>query len=349
MKNLFVILAALLPLLLVSCNAVTRQDAAGRLLWETGPAAAMQADAALRAQLEAIVEPNVYITRIERRGAWALAAVVETQPSEEAAPPQFYTVRTFRRSEAGEWEQFPTELAAWGEQRTLAVDGLKIEYRAFDEPYVRAIAPRIELILPKMAADFGLDLPDGEVYTLRVTPIADAGEPQFSDDSLSLAVPSPLSPGFPLGIAQSPEEFLLGYTTDALGHTLLNRAFGAGAKEPSRLSLAHSAVQWAVHEALGRDFPRHYVLQIGDTPTPLASLLDPTNFNVDGSRTAERDLFLRFAIATYGREIVPPYLRAIFASNSAEDLVRRAFDQDIAEIEGQWHQWLEHRLRVERP
>jgi hypothetical protein len=334
---------------LASCNAVTRLDAAERSVREDGPAAATQVEATLRVELEAVVEPNVYFTRIERRGAWALAAVVETPPNEEAASAQYYTARTFRSSVAGEWKQVPAELAAWGEQRTLAVDGLKIEYRAFDEPYVRAIAPRIELILPKMAADFGLDSAYGEVYTLRVNPIAAAGEWQFSDDSLVLAVPSPLSPGFHLGTTQSPEEFLLGYTTDMLGHALLNRAFGAGAQEPSRLSLAHSAVQWAVHEAVGRDFVRGYVLQIGDTPTPLASLLDPTNFNVDGSRTAERDLFLRFAIATYGCEIVPPYLRAIFASNSAEDLVRRAFDQDIAEIEEQWHEWLEHRLRVEQP
>jgi hypothetical protein len=349
MKKLFVILAALMPLLLVSCNAVTRQDAAGRSVREDGPAAATQADVTLRTQLEVLVEPNVYITRIERRGAWALAAVVETPPNEEAAPSQYYTARTFRRSDAGEWEQVPADSAAWGEQRTLAVDGLKIEYRTFDEPYVRAIAPRIELFLPKMAADFGLGLPPGEVYTLRVKPIAEAGEPQFSDDSSVLTVPSPLSPGFPLGTAQSPEEFLLGYTTDMLAHALLNRAFGAGAKEPSRLALAHSAVQWAVHEAVGRDFPKSYVLQIGETLTPLASLLDPTQFNVDGSRTAERDWFLRFAIAKYGREIVPPYLHAVFASNNAEDLVRQTFDQDIAEVEGQWRQWLEHRLRIERP
>ena len=76
----------------------------------------------------------------------------------------------------------------------------------------------------------------------------------------------------------------------------------------------------------------------------MSVLLDPTldPAEVDSvSRAAEQDLFLRFALAEYGKEILPPFLRAVFTAGSAEELIRQAFGQEPEEIERQWQAWLE--------
>lgn len=162
-------------------------------------------------------------------------------------------------------------------------------------------------------------------------------------DSGLIRVPSPLAPGFAIGNAQSPEEYLLGFLADTLGLELIKERFGEKAAEPARLALAHTAMQWAVEQALGRDFTSRYLAQVkvqGET-TPLRGLLNPTLMDATGSRPAERHLFLRFAIASYGRETVAPFLRAVMQTNSAEALVEAAFHEGLSDVEKQWRDWLD--------
>ena len=118
----------------------------------------------------------------------------------------------------------------------------------------------------------------------------------------AIRVASPLSPGFLIGSAQAPEEYLLAELVDGLGHMLLTETFGANVQEPARLALAHTAVQWEVEQALQRDTTAQSAAQVGTETTPLEDLLDPTRFIATGSAPSERDLFLRFVVATYGRE-----------------------------------------------
>lgn len=158
--------------------------------------------------------------------------------------------------------------------------------------------------------------------------------------AVTAAVASPLAPGFPLGNAQSPEEFLLGSVIDALGHVLVERTYGADAAEPGSLALAHTAIQWEVEQALGRDFTARYLAQVTGKPTPLQTLLDPTAEDRTGSLPAEQHLFLRFAIAAYGREIIAPFLQAVYAAGSAEELVASAPPADLLDVEEQWEEWL---------
>jgi hypothetical protein len=139
----------------------------------------------------------------------------------------------------------------------------------------------------------------------------------------------------------------LGYVIDSLGHALLARAYGDQAQEMARLALAHPAIQWEVQQAVGRDLGRDIVRQVGVQRTPLATLLDPTSFSAEGSQSLERDLFLRFAIARYGPERIAPYLQAVFASGSAEELVQAAFGEPLSDVEPAWHIWLNQRTAVE--
>ncbi len=283
---------------------------------------------------------DIAITRIARYGNWALAAVIETSATEDGGATQFYTTRTLRWSPAGDWQLTSPSLPAWGKERTLTAANMRFIYRAFDEPYIRAVAPRIALILPQMAADFGAAVAADEQFQVQVTPVATAAQPPFSLDPLLLTVPSPLSPGFSLGSAQSPEEFLLGYLADMLGHALINKTFGEQAQEAGRLALAHTAVQWEAEQAVRRDYTSHYVAKLGATPISLSSLLDPTTDDATGSRRAEQNLFVRFAIATYGRESIAPFLQAVFTTGSADALVRSAFGKDLSAVEQQWQVWL---------
>jgi hypothetical protein len=320
---------------------VVAREVAARRAGEWGALRALihpQAGAKWVDQQRNLLDPglaDVAITRVEQAGEWALAAVIVTVAPEDGPPTQVYTLRAFRRAPTGEWLLTAPEPRAWGEVEVLAREGLRLEYRAFDAPYVRAVAPRIAVILPRMAADFGIELPVDEALAVRVLPAAGAAD-----------VPSPLYPGFPLELAQSPEEFLLGYLTDSLGHALLHQEFGAAAQEAGRLAVAHPAIQWEVQRSVQRDFPPQYVQGIGAEPTPLRDLLDPTALSAAGSRTAERDLFFQFAVATYGSGIVAPYLAAAFEAASAEELVQAAIGAELGAVEGKWQRWRAMRLDV---
>lgn len=281
---------------------------------------------------------DIYPTRIETSGEWALAAVIETHQGEESPPTQMYTTRAFRQSGAGDWLLTSPDLAAWGEPQQLRHHSLQIDYYTFDEPYIRAIVPRLPLIAAQIAADFGLPAPADDLLRVQVTPfpanaISDHG-------ALTITVPSPLSPGFPLGNAQSPEEFLLGYLSDVYGHALLTKAYGEKAAEAGRLALAHTAIQWEVEQAVGRDATARLAAQMAGEPLPLAELLDPAKADATGNRPAEQHLFLRFAVDTYGRAILAPYLHAVFESANADEIAASAFDAELEVLEAQWQKWL---------
>jgi hypothetical protein len=218
---------------------------------------------------------------------------------------------------------------------------LKITFLAFDEPYVRAAGPRAALLLPQMADDFGVNYTGNRTYFVRLNSFPASDDWFGSGSSRESVIPSPLAPGFFIGSAQSPEEYLLAYLTDYLGHRLLADEFGERAQEPARLALAHAAVQWEVEQAVGRDSSANLRSQVVETRTPLTVLLDPTKVDAAANMTAERDLFLRFALAQYGRGIITPYLRAVFNAYSAEKLVRQAFQQEPEEIEQQWQEWMD--------
>jgi hypothetical protein len=347
MRSGCIVVCTILALLVAGCSGTTGQSAARAAQLEASVVFAQQDDGVLRQALEAEAGPKVYITRIERRGDQVLAAVLEEPSAAGGAGSLFYTTRGWRQADDGGWEAIEPDVDAWGAQQSLDVAGLHFDYRAFDEPYVRAVAPRVARVLPEMAADFGITLTEGEVMIVQVAPLGEAADAAGLREAQQVVVPSPLTPGFPLGVAQSPEEFLLGYVTDSLGHALLARAFGEGAKEMGRLALAHPAIQWEVHQAVGRDFGRATVRQVGAQRTPLATLLDPTRFSAEGSQGAERDLFLRFAIAQYGPKRIAPYLRAVFGGDSAEELVRAAFGEELGALEPAWHAWLDQRTAVE--
>ena len=73
---------------------------------------------------------------------------------------------------------------------------------------------------------------------------------------------------------------------------------------------------------------------------PLADLLDPVRVDAMGSRPAKQHLFMRFAVATYGRTIIASFLQAAFESTTAEDLAESAFHTKLSVLEEQWHDWM---------
>lgn len=288
---------------------------------------------------------GIYLTRIEQEGDWALAAAVETYREEEGHTAQVYTTRTFRQAGPGDWRLASPSLEAWGEPQQSEAGGLQWRFHHFDEPYVRAIAPRVPVILAQMAAGFDVALDGDDVIAVQVAPFpADEGPAQ---DALAITVPSPLAPGFPLSSAQSPEEFLLGSVVDVLGHTLVERGYGEGAAEPGRMALAHTAIQREVEQALGRDSTARPLAQVTGAPTPLSDLLDPTVADATGSRPAEQHLFLRFAVARYGRAILPPFLQAACRAGSAEELVAAALPADLPGVEELWEEWFAAQLAAQ--
>lgn len=289
-------------------------------------------------QQESLLDPAleaIDLVRVEQYEDWALATAIVTY-----AETQEYTARVFRQDARGCWLLMSPSPEAWGsEQPELVRTGFSIAYRAFDEPYVRAVAPRLERVLPQMIARLGLELPEEFQFAVTVTPFPGQMEADIDAAKAQVQAPSPLSI-FPISAAQSPEEFLLGYVADSLGHALLDIAFGEQAAEAPRLAVAHGALQWEVEKAVGRDNTAQRVAQLDGDPTPLASLLDLETADATGNRQTERELFFRFAAATYGEEIAAPFLRAVFASDSPEELAQAAFDAELAEVEAQWQKWL---------
>jgi hypothetical protein len=309
-----------------------------------------QAAAAWRERQQYTLDPGlgaVDLVRIEQRGEWALAAAIET-----AAGSQVYTTRTFRQNAQGCWQLTSPRAEAWGASRLrLEGEGFSLFYHPFDEPYVRAVAPRLRQVLPQMVANFGIVLPRGFQFAIEVTPFQSYTKAEITPDMATVYVPSPLVPGFSLSQAQSPEEFLLGYTTDLLGPALLDIAYGAAAAEAPRLALGHPAIQWEAERAVDRSptaqaaATARLVAQLGAAEdrraTPLKDLLDPTAADAAGGRQAELDLFFRWAVSAYGEKIAAPYLKAVFSTGSAPDLVQAAFGEDLASVEAAWRAWLQ--------
>jgi hypothetical protein len=309
-----------------------------------------QAAAAWRERQQYTLDPAlaaVDLVRIEQRGVWALAAAIES-----AGGAQVYTTRTFRQNAQGCWQLTSPAVEAWGTSRyRLEGEGFSLFYQPFDEPYVRAVAPRIRQVLPQLVADFGIELPRGFQFAIEVTPFPGKTSAGITPDMARVYVPSPLAPGFPLSQAQSPEEFLLGYTTDLLGHALLDIAYGAAAAEAPRLALGHPAIQWEVERAVDRSLTAQVaatarlVAQLAAAedwdPTPLQDLLDPTAAAAPGGRQTERDLFFRWAASAYGEGIAAPYLKAVFSTGNASDLAQAAFGEELAGVEADWRAWLQ--------
>ncbi len=307
------------------------------------------ADPSWREQQQHLLSPSlsgIRLVRLSTDAEWALAAVVETYTAELPGTTETYTTRTFRRAGSDGWKLTSPSLEAWGEEQFLTAGHFHFTYRAFDEPYVRAVAPRMEPILQQMAAGFGLAVPEQEfdVYVASLEP----ADPHPSAGRLLLAVRSPLYPGFSLEMAPTPEQFLLGYLTDVLGHTLVESAYGESAKEPGRSSLWHTVVQWEAQQAVQRDdTPRLLAWMEGQgVRTPLNSLLNPTATpsTTGGGDQNEAHLFLRFALDTYGRAILAPFLQAVFDTDSAEELVQSVFHQELTMVEQQWRDWLNRSL-----
>ncbi|MFN8470068.1 MAG: hypothetical protein U0X20_31225 [Caldilineaceae bacterium] len=301
-----------------------------------------------REQQRYLLDPTlraIDLTRIESANGLALAATIETYQEGQAPPSQIYTTRTFRQAPTGCWVLMSPDSSAWGVLRVLELDGIQVSFATFDEPYVRAVAPRLNVLLPKVARDFGVLLDANRELVVRVTPPFEAAaDLSWAGVPWTMRVASPLSPGFPIGSAQAPEEYLLAELVDGLGHMLLEATFGEKAQEPARLALAHTAVQWEVEQALQRDTTPQLAAQVGTVITPLDELLDPTRFVATGSAPAERDLFLRFVVTTYGRERIAPYLRAVFSAVNAGELVTGAFNEKLEAVELKWHVWLEKQV-----
>jgi hypothetical protein len=289
---------------------------------------------------------DIRVTRTFVHGEWALAAVIETFETG-----QFYTTRTFRQSERSGWKLTSPALEAWGEQHSLVLDLFHLTYYTFDAPYIHAIAPEIEPVLLRMGTDFGIAVTGDEPFDVQVMPVHAAAEIASSTEGTLLTVASPLSPGFPMDLAQTPEEFLLGLLSDTSGIALIKRTYGEKAEEQSRLYLAYTAVQWEVEQAVHRDNTHLYLADVARTParTPLTSLLDPTTIDYTASQPSEKHLFTRFAVESYGRSIIAPFLQAVFEMNSAEELIQSAFDMELNEVEEEWRVWLNQQLRDEEP
>lgn len=324
-----------------------------------------QADPAWLERQRAVAEPalsDVAITRLWTNGLRATAAVIETSretsvgtsvgTSEDQLATQFYTIRTFRQVAPGEWLLTSPAPADWGRRRAIEVDGAQIVYREFDDPYVRAVAPRLAVVLPQVVADFGLPLTVTQGLRFNIAPgfvLAAAGMTATTTATATVSsasvlnVPSPLSPGFPLAQAQSPDEFLLGFLTDVAGHGLLHQSFGATAADPARMALAHTAVQWEAEQATGRDYTADLLAHTTDAATPLSTLLDPTLADATGTLPNERDLFIRFVADHYGRSTVARFVSAVFSSDDAEALSRAAFNRSLADVERDWQAWLAQR------
>lgn len=280
------------------------------------------------------------LTRIEQFYDWALAAAIETSALEGETATQFYTTRTFRQEESGCWAITSPSIEAWGSPAGLWRSDISLYYPAFDEPYARAVAPRIALVLSQMAADFGVALHQGEPYSVHITPFPGVSYPGMFNNNSAPFVISPLSPGFPIVNAQSPEEFLLGSLTDQLGHMLLEESVGITTQEPGRFALAHTAVQWEVEQAVQRDATARLKTLITQPPTPLTTLLDPTQRSGVATSAIEMELFLRFALDIHGKEIIAPFLQAVAEADSADGLTQLAFEQDLAVVEKEWLAWL---------
>jgi hypothetical protein len=274
---------------------------------------------------------------------WAHAAVVETYENE-----QVYTTRTFKQDAFGCWRLMsPSSDAVMGNNGTMTISpspSLHIMFSEFDEPYARAVAPRLQRVLERMVADFAVELPEDFALVLVVTPVPFAAQDELHPPSMArVYVPSPLNPGFPIGrLAQSPEEYLLGYATDLMGHALLQITYGEQAAEPARLALAHPAVQWEVDQAVAREHTALLAANLTDVPAPLDALLDPARPLAGDSLQPQRELFFRFAVAEYGREIIAPYLAAVHSSETAAALSLKAFGEPLSTVQTKWHAWLAH-------
>ena len=115
------------------------------------------------------------LTRIESGNEWALAATIETYQEDQAPPSQIYTTRTFRQALTGCWELMSPDRSAWGMLHVLKLNGIQVSFADFDEPYVRAAAPRLEVLLPQVAHDFSVILDENQELVARVTPLPQGG------------------------------------------------------------------------------------------------------------------------------------------------------------------------------
>jgi len=239
----------------------------------------------------------IELKRIMVTNQWVLAAVITTEqfPGQDDLH-QAYTYRTLHNRGACP----------------------KFTYYTFDVPYVLLVAQKIEDAYRQMGADFALPVcQEGKSLTLHVVP-ADKILP-FWEETTGYKINSPLTVGFPLDLSETPEEFLLGFTVDYLGHILFEKHYDEYDDEMSRRQLAHLAIQWEVEDATGRSHRQHMLTRFDkiEEPMPLLRLLDPTEEITRDSGPLQRDLLSYFIAETYGRSAWGPFVQAVFKTDSA--------------------------------
>jgi hypothetical protein len=301
--------------------------------------------------LQRAAYPNLVAIRAERivgPDEWALATVI-VEEATSAGPDlpsvqKTYTLRTLRNLGPEGWKLTSPAVAPWGEQHMIRLKQLHLTYYTFDEPYIQAVAPLVEPLLAQMAQDFGLSLAAEEPLTLHLVPAGSLLS--FWDQTSGDKLPSPLTPGFSLAQAASPEEFLLGSLVDRLGHLLLERGFGMTPAEDGRFRLAHSAVQWEVDQAVGGQMGESLFkgLQEAGERASMSELLDPAqNFIGDSAKAAQRETLIYFIVEKYGRGSMASFLPAIVAGTDWQGIIRDAFGEAPADFEQQWQAWLDNR------
>ena len=302
-------------------------------------------------RIERVASPKpkaMLIERVVMVDEWALAAVIleQVESDESNAPSEYqtYTLRTLRNLGEQGWKLTSPAVAPWGELQTLQLTHLTLTYYPFDAPYVQAIGPVIESRLAQMAQDFGLSLVDNAPLTLHIVP-AESQLP-FWEQASGDKLPSPLTPGFSSNQAASPEEFLLGSMVDVLGHLLFARDFGITPQQEGRFRLGHTAIQWEVNEAVEKQLYH----RLPTETAPLSALLDPTEtFVHDSNKAIQRDAFLYFIVERYGREVIAPYLQAVFSENDWQGIISSAFGENPVRFEQDWRAWMKDQLQSTVP
>jgi len=297
-----------------------------------------------RLNLQAIVADRIVVV-----DQWALVTVIREEAPlngpNTSAEQKTYTLRTLRHLDDQGWKLTAPTPTPWGEQQVLSLSHLHLSYYSFDEPYVQAIAPRVESFLAQMAQDFGISLADTPPLTVEIVP-ADSSL-LFWDQASGNKLPSPVTPGFSLTQAERPEQFLLGTLADFLGHLLFERAFSVAIEDEGRLRLAHIAINWEVNEVTGGQADGHASRKLLRDLHPsaeiasLSELLDPSKtFANDNAKAIQREALIYFFIERYGREVIRPFIQAIVAENDWQGIIRVAFGQDPADVEQAWQTWM---------
>jgi hypothetical protein len=287
-------------------------------------------------RIETVVSPlpeAILVQRAVMREDVAMALVLI-----ESGEPM-YAIRYFRNTGSEGWKLTSPVAETWGERRKMQLENLKLYYYAFDEPYVSAVAARVARYLEAVAQDFGVSLENQ--LSLEVSLVPAEGPRSFWDEEIGDRMP--LEHSFLLQQAETVENYLAWGLYDKLARLLIGRSVSETTMEERWSNLAEALVLWEVAQARGEPSREEIIgyVQISTAPD-LSFLLDtgPYDPHDASERIQAQVALITFITETYGREILPGFLQAIFSQQSWQDIIQASLGVDPTDFQQRWEAWV---------